>query len=99
MKSRLALVVFVPAVLVSIGCTPSRNFSASENDVYSISQSAPLCAAASPSAILEDIRNQATEFCAGRKEVPVEVSHEMTGGITAVRCASATLRFKCDPAP
>ncbi|MFT6955639.1 MAG: hypothetical protein ACJAYC_000640, partial [Halieaceae bacterium] len=33
------------------------------------------------------------------KEVPVEVSNEMIGGITAVRCASATLRFKCDPAP
>ncbi|MFT6288853.1 MAG: hypothetical protein ACJA09_003618 [Alcanivorax sp.] len=99
MKSRLALAVLVPAVLVSIGCTPSRNFSASEDDIYSISQSAPLCASVTSSKILEDIRNQAAEFCAGRKEVPVEVSNEMIGGITAVRCASATLRFKCDPAP
>jgi hypothetical protein len=88
--------ILVMLVLLA-GCM-STKFAALPNDEYKISRMSDACAAGSPSSALDALRQEAVKFCAGRKETVVETSSSSEFGIPAVRCASATMTFKCAPA-
>ncbi len=94
MKLRTA--IMLSASIASAGCA-STEFSVVGQDEYQLYRWSDACAAGSPAAVLEGLRAKALRFCAARKEVPVEVAAETQYGIPVVRCADATLRFKCQP--
>lgn len=84
------------ALLLLTGCA-STQFEVVGQDEYQIYRWSDACAAGSPTAVLEGLRAEALRFCAARKEVPVEVAADTQYGIPVVRCADATLRFRCQP--
>jgi hypothetical protein len=55
------------------------------------------CAIGVPSSVLNHLREEAARFCAGRKEVPIEIESSTEMGIPAIRCTSAILKFRCGP--
>ena len=88
----------IAALALLAGCATSSQFSTVGED-FKLSKMSGGCAAGSPSAVLEDLRQEALKFCAGRKETPTEVTSTTEIGIPAIRCASASLTFRCKAAP
>lgn len=83
------------ACLFLAGCA-STEFSVIAQDEYQLYRWSDACAAGSPAAVLDGLRAEAVKFCAARKERPVELAVETQYGIPVIRCADATLRFKCE---
>ncbi len=92
MKKSVAF--FCIPVLLS-GCVSTQFTSISENE-YAFSKMSDACAAGSPTSLLNHLRGEAIKFCAGRKEIPIEISSSTEMGIPYVRCTSGILRFKCE---
>lgn len=78
------------------GCA-STKFSIVGENQYQLARISNGCAAGNPTAVLDQLRDESVKFCAGRKEVPVEIASSTEYGIPVVRCASATLTFSCKP--
>lgn len=95
MKIKIAVAI---AALLLAGCASSQFTVVGDNE-YKVSKMSDACAAGSPSSALEALRQEALKFCAGRKETPVETSSSSEFGIPVIRCASATLTFRCKGAP
>lgn len=95
MLKQFSLVV-ATALLLS-GCA-SAQFSLVGKDEYRLTKMSDACAIGSPSSVLNFLREEALKFCSGRKELPVEITSDSETGIPAVRCTSATLTFRCEPA-
>lgn len=91
MFKRASCLVFV---FLLHGCA-SIKFSANENNEYTMQKSSDACAAGMPSKTLDFLRQEAVKFCAGRKEITEEISTDEVIGIPIIRCAEATLRFRC----
>lgn len=92
-KTFFAFVIF--ALLLS-GCMGTQ-FSVVGKDEYRLFKMSDACAIGSPSAVLNQLRDESVRFCAGRKEAPVEVKSSTEMGIPAIRCTSAELIFRCEP--
>lgn len=90
--------VAIVVALLLTGCA-STQFAVVGDNEYKVSKMSDACAAGSPSSALDALRQEALKFCAGRKETPVETSSSSEFGIPAIRCASATLTFRCKGAP
>jgi hypothetical protein len=87
--------ILLASTLVLLGGCAGTQFTTLPNDEYKISRMSDACAAGSPSSALEALRQEAVKFCAGRKESVVETSSSSEFGIPVVRCASATMTFRC----
>lgn len=87
-----------PLLLATLitGCAATK-FSIVGEDEYRLSKDSSACAAGSPQAVLTELRSEAAKFCAGRKHVPAETGQETEYGIPFLRCASASLTFRCSP--
>jgi hypothetical protein len=88
----------VAASIILSGCAAAQ-FSVVGQDEYRIFKNSDLCAGGLPSTVLNEVRQEALKFCAGRKEMPVEISFSSEVGIPYFRCASAEVVFKCAPPP
>lgn len=93
MKTVLMLLLMAS---ILAGCATSQ-FSVVGKDEYKLTKNSDACAAGIPSSVLNHLRDEATRFCAGRKEVPIEIASDTEMGIPVIRCTSATLRFRCEP--
>lgn len=82
--------------LILCGCA-SSNFKAISENEYELSKMSDACSVGSANSVLNHLREESSKFCAGRKEKPVEIRSESVMAIPALRCASATLVFKCVP--
>lgn len=87
--------VAITTILTLSGCA-SAQFSSVGKDEYMLYKMSDACAIGVPSSVLNHLREEATKFCAGRKELPVEITSSTEMGIPVVRCTSATLRFRCE---
>lgn len=92
--SRVFSTAMVSALLLS-GCA-SAQFSLVGKDEYRLTKMSDACAIGNPSALLNHLREESVKFCAGRKEMPVELTASTEMGIPVVRCTSATLTFRCE---
>ena len=80
------------------GCASTHFAVVAENE-YNLYKLSDACAVGSPSSLLDHLRQESVKFCAARKELPIEISSLTEMGIPAIRCTSASLRFKCAIAP
>lgn len=87
--------VISTSILTLSGCA-SAQFSIVGKDEYMLTKMSDACAIGVPNSVLNHLREEATKFCAGRKELPVEITYSTEMGIPAIRCTSATLRFRCE---
>lgn len=94
-RNRL-IALAVLAALLAAGCA-TTDFKDLGDDTYELYRFSDACAAGNPETVLATLRAEAAKFCAARKERPVEVSTETQFGIPIIRCADATLKFKCSP--
>lgn len=92
---RKFLITMSTALLLS-GCA-STQFLVVGKDEYRLTKMSDACAIGNPSSLLNYLRDEALKFCAGRKEMPVEITSDSEMGIPAIRCTSATLTFRCEP--
>lgn len=83
------------AIIGLSGCATS-DFSVVGDNQYRISKNSDACAAGSPEAVLGAVKQEATRFCASRKERPVEIRSDAEYGIPVLRCASAWMVFSCE---
>lgn len=83
------------ALIFILGGCASSNFSLVGENEYKLAKNSDACAVGAPGSVLEDLRQEAIRFCAGRKETPVEVKATTEYGIPVFRCASAELVFRC----
>lgn len=88
------LIVIVSVLLIS-GCA-STQFSTIGKEEYRLSKMSDACAIGAPSSVLSHLREESVKFCAGRKEVPIEIASSSEMGIPYIRCTSATLTFRCE---
>jgi len=89
------LIFSTTIILLLTGCS-SIIFKEVANDEYAMYKTSDACAAGIPSQTLDFLRDEATKFCAARKEKVREIRAQTTIGIPIVRCADAMLRFKCE---
>ena len=92
---RIFPIVIVSAFVLA-GCA-SAQFSVVGKDEYRLAKMSDACAVGNPSSLLTHLREESVKFCAGRKEVPVEITSSSEMGIPAFRCTSALLTFRCEP--
>jgi len=95
---KINLCAAIAALSLLGGCVAPTQFSVAGDD-FTISKMSGACAVGNPASVLEDLRQEAVRFCAGRKEVPKETDTKEVLGIPAVRCASAALTFQCKAKP
>lgn len=93
-KRQTIIQILAAAVLLS-GCA-SAEFSTVGKDEYRLTKMSDACAMGTPDSVLEHLRAESVKFCAGRKEVPMEVKSSTEMGIPAWRCTSAELVFRCE---
>lgn len=93
-KPRLSVVCLAALLLSACATTEFRDLG---GDTYELYRFSDACAAGNPETVLATLRAEAAKFCAARKERPVEVSTETQFGIPVIRCADATLKFRCSP--
>lgn len=89
--------VAAATVLTLLAGCASVQFGVTDDHEYTMHKISDACAAGIPNQTLHFLRQEATKFCATRKEWVVETASETQFGIPLVRCASATLRFRCSP--
>lgn len=83
-------------LVILSGCAKTQ-FYAMDDDTYRLTKNSDACAIGSPDGVKGDLWMEATRFCAGRREFPVEISASGEYGIPYLRCASAELVFRCQP--
>jgi len=86
------------AAALSLASCMGVQFKDAGDDTFSLRKISGACAAGNPEAVLEELRQEAAKFCAGRREKVREISADGKGGIPFVRCAEATLTFACEAA-
>ena len=91
-------ITILALLAVLAGCVSARFSVVGENE-YQLTKMSDACAIGMPSLALANLREEAMKFCAGRKEAPIEIETKTHVGIPAIRCASATLRFRCATPP
>lgn len=94
-RERVKRIFVVLVCLASTGCM-STKFHVTGNDEYEVSKVSDACAGGFTSFLLEHLEQEAVKFCAVRKKTVVEVSRQAEVGIPFFRCASASLKFRCE---
>lgn len=94
--SRLLSIATLVAGSFMAGCTTSKFTLLDENE-YQLEKMSQACSIGSTDAVLDELREEAVRFCAGRRERPVEIRASKLEPIPAIQCAVATLVFGCKP--
>jgi hypothetical protein len=93
MKKQLAT---LSLALAMTGCA-QMHFQALPDDQFRLTKNSDACVIGSPDAVKGDLWMEAVKLCTLRRESPVEVESSGEYGIPYIRCASASLTFRCAP--
>lgn len=81
-------------ILFLVGCASTGPVPMGQNH-YSISKTSAACGFRDAGGVRADLYQEMTAFCTSKSLLPEVLSIEALDGVIGVRCASATVEFRC----
>jgi hypothetical protein len=80
--------------LMIVGCSSSGPVPMGQN-LYTISKTSPACGFRDAGGVKADLFEEINSFCQSKELFPEVVTLEALDGVIGLRCASATVEFRC----